>query len=658
MRLRLRLLNGHASPDEASPAVLEEGEDGRRLEEQWSVPAATPTGPADDGHDCLSTLNADENTQILPGLINEFEAMCKFTTPSTYVMLPQVLSYDSLPAHAKHQSYRTVARGNVKEMGKKVGWITALKKAFASSPREKPTDVQLVAQYTQQQHRGGARDKKRWGFGRSRQHAEPAPAGALISIPLYREPSSIEKILVDAEMEQQQQQHRHGRAQYQITPATALLPGPPPPLSARGRERHRDDDDKPALVLPLPLPSPPPLIRRFDHDREQQQRLQQMPQQIQPRRAETEWRQPQRHARGRAARPRAVPPDRARAAAVAIQSAFRGHMASLSISTYGRNYRSLRGLIRLQGVVRGPSVRRQTAHAMRCMQMLVRVQTQVRASRVEAMERRNRHHRGVMLRDAARGRAVSQDGGIWDDSLLARDEVDARMKRKVDAAMKRERALAYAYSHQATPMAAHAILADLQSGRSPWRWTPIERRREPEVHRHVEHIDNGKARQASFAVAHREMGAATPARSVVSSYSKTRATRPAKMASSYGGGSICDNESLTSCPAFGGVPNYMTPTLSASAKARARAELLLRQQQQAVAQEKPRFSFGLGQSIGSWAKSPFWKAGGQQSSSSRVGTPATSVAGGGRHRSTRSVSGLSVDSTVSMPAGIIRRPFK
>lgn len=73
-----------------------------------------------------------------------------------------------------------------------------------------------------------------------------------------------------------------------------------------------------------------------------------------------------------------------------------------------RNYRSLRGLIRLQGVVRGPSVRRQTAHAMRCMQMLVRVQSQVRASRVEAMERRNRHHHAAMLRDAARWRAASQ----------------------------------------------------------------------------------------------------------------------------------------------------------------------------------------------------------------------------------------------------------
>lgn len=216
-------------------------------------------------------------------------------------------------------------------------------------------------------------------------------------------------------------------------------------------------------------------------------------------------------------------------------------------------------------------------------------------------------------------------------------------------------------------MAAHAILADLQSGRSPWWWTPIERRHEPGDYRPVEPASS-KPRPA-FTIARRETttttpmamtAATTPARSVVSAYSKTRSTRPVTKVGAPApplshAGSIRDDESLTSCPAFGGVPNYMTPTLSASAKARARAHL--QQQQQKAAQEKPRFSFGLGQSIGSWAKSPFWKAGGGGLPSSRVATPAASVAGG-RHRSTRSISGLSVDSTVSMPAGLGRRPFK
>ncbi|KAF7025045.1 hypothetical protein CFC21_037292 [Triticum aestivum] len=623
-------------------------------------------------------------------------------------------------------------------MGKKgSGWITALKKAFTTTPKDKPTNVQLVAQYPPQQpppqpqqYRGNARDKKRWGFGRSRPHADPAP---LMSIPLYRQPSSIEKILGDAEMERQY--YARPPAQYQIAPAkpttaTVAATAPTTPAARErerewGRDRERERDaggdkqqrQQQAAVLQLPAPpsSPPPLIRRFDHDREQQQRLQR----LQQGRAEmAEWRQPQQqHTRTRA-RQRAVAPEQARAAAVAIQAAFRGYSAR-------RSYRSLRGLIRLQAVVRGPSVRRQTAHAMRCMQTLVRVQAQVRASRVEAMERRNDRH-GAMLRDGRRWRSGSQDGGVWDDSLLSRDEEDARTKRKAEAVMKRERALAYSYSHQvmkSTPMAAHAILADLQSGRNPWWWSPIDRSsHERDYPRHVEpavsrprptpavarremtmsvmtpmstaghremnmnmmtpmsamtgHRQMSMPTPISTTAAHRQMSTATPmttaantpARSVASAYYK-QPSKPARDArgaaappsSHGGGGSVRDDESLTSCPAFG-VPNYMTPTMSASAKARARAHLLQQQldKERRAAEQKPRFSFGLGHSIGSWAKSPFWRGGGDQSAApSRVGTPAASTAGGGgRHKHRRSVSGLSVDSTVSMPAGVGRRSFK
>jgi hypothetical protein len=280
----------------------------------------------------------------------------------------------------------------------------------------------------------------------------------MISIPLCREPSSIEKILGDAEMEQQQRQLYAATrgAQYQVTPARSATVTAAAAPASLARERGGEEKATAAVALPLPPPSPPPLIRRFDHDREQQQRLQQMQS-----RAETEWRQqPQR-------RQRTQPPDRARAAAVAIQSAFRGYMASFSFDFFikfwawlvltadpagraqaRRNNRSLRGLIRLQGVMRGASVRRQAAQAMRRMQTLVRVQAKVRASRVEAMERRNRQHHGAMIRDGGRWRTGSQDGGVWDGSLLPREEADARTRRKVEAIIKRERALAYAYSHQ------------------------------------------------------------------------------------------------------------------------------------------------------------------------------------------------------------------
>jgi hypothetical protein len=36
-----------------------------------------------------------------------------------------------------------VAGRNVKEMGKKGNWFSALKKAFTSGPKEKPTDVSI-----------------------------------------------------------------------------------------------------------------------------------------------------------------------------------------------------------------------------------------------------------------------------------------------------------------------------------------------------------------------------------------------------------------------------------------------------------------------------------------------------------------------------------
>lgn len=41
---------------------------------------------------------------------------------------------------------RTVAGRNVKEMGKKGNWFTALKKAFTTSPKEKPTNVSKLNQ--------------------------------------------------------------------------------------------------------------------------------------------------------------------------------------------------------------------------------------------------------------------------------------------------------------------------------------------------------------------------------------------------------------------------------------------------------------------------------------------------------------------------------
>ena len=46
----------------------------------------------------------------------------------------------------------------------------------------------------------------------------------------------------------------------------------------------------------------------------------------------------------------------------------------------------MRGLVRLQGVVRGHNVKRQTVNAMKTMQLLVRVQSQIQSRRIQMLE--------------------------------------------------------------------------------------------------------------------------------------------------------------------------------------------------------------------------------------------------------------------------------
>ncbi|WMV34101.1 hypothetical protein MTR67_027486 [Solanum verrucosum] len=292
--------------------------------------------------------------------------------------------------------------------------------------------------------------------------------------------------------------------------------------------------------------------------------------------------------------------------ATKIQAAYRSYMAR-------RGFKSLSGLARLQGVVRSRSVKRQTVNAMKQMQLLGRVQMQIQSRRSQMFQAL---HSQAYMNDKEVESTLSKwtqlteagNHDDWNNSMLTKDEVEARRREKVEAVMKRERAMSYAYSHQlwrGNPKSA----TDVRTSGIPWWWNWLDHQLLPgndsesqsavkDVHstpsraisehkpspwrlsqnfRHL-HLDYDShesvtPRSTKSAVPLRGKLMHTPRRtsspmssSSVSKYSRRRA------ADSPFNHSMKDDDSLTSCPPFSG-PSYMSPTISAKAKFRGKTIL-------------------------------------------------------------------------------------
>ncbi|XP_048566661.1 protein IQ-DOMAIN 2-like [Triticum urartu] len=149
-------------------------------------------------------------------------------------------------------------------------------------------------------------------------------------------------------------------------------------------------------------------------------------------------------------------------AATKIQTAFRGHLAR-------RALRALKGLVRLKSLVQGHSVKRQATSTLRCMQTLSRVQSKIRTRRIKMAEENQALQRQLLLNQELE---TLRMGDQWNTSLQSKEQIEASLVSRQEAAARRERALAYAFSHQwkSTSRSANPMFVDPSNPHWGWSW--------------------------------------------------------------------------------------------------------------------------------------------------------------------------------------------
>ncbi|KAL6841299.1 hypothetical protein ACP4OV_028817 [Aristida adscensionis] len=158
-------------------------------------------------------------------------------------------------------------------------------------------------------------------------------------------------------------------------------------------------------------------------------------------------------------------------AAIRIQTACRGYLARRALRA--------RGMARLTSLVEGPAVRRQTEESLYCMQAMTRIQTQIYSRRLKTEDDKKALKSQIKVKQCIDKKKVSEG---WDHSQQSKEQMEAVLTMKQEAATRRQKALSYAFSNQwrnrnRKPSAARAAPAPMfmDPGNPNWGWSWTER---------------------------------------------------------------------------------------------------------------------------------------------------------------------------------------
>ncbi|OIS98973.1 PREDICTED: protein IQ-DOMAIN 14-like [Nicotiana attenuata] len=254
-------------------------------------------------------------------------------------------------------------------------------------------------------------------------------------------------------------------------------------------------------------------------------------------------------------------------AAIRIQSAYRAHLAKKALS-------AMKGLVKLQAVIRGELVRRRLVAKLKCMLPFQMSKPRVYHIRVPTVEE---YYESIekKLDGSPKGSVNSNELKLkcnsqrtWDFSLASKEDIEALCLRRQEAISKRERMMKYSFSHRErrNDHVLHEPLFNKENRRSSRfdQCTELEAKRKAEVFEQLRSFADSSSPLVDMNQITLLKMTEVRKQDFIEALSSP-SSLPRRSFSHVKQKSIGDDSSLPSSPMF---PTYMAATESAKAKTR------------------------------------------------------------------------------------------